>query len=191
MRLAIAVLCLTIATIGCSKSDSGSSSPSSSSDSGATELTGAAKEARDFAMTEVQKRWTKSANGWITARTLGSSFAPDHVLREIKEITPMGVDTNELGESDKMNGFEFAGEVGFKKVPVREIGDPGVFLDGASDMGASIMRQKNQWTQWVDYLPEAIKVQKVKGKWQVHEDTWLLRGTMPTPQDYANAGVKP
>jgi hypothetical protein len=30
---------------------------------------------------------------------------------------------------------------------------------------------------------------KVKGKWQVHQDTWLLRGKVPGAQDIAMAGV--
>jgi hypothetical protein len=33
-------------------------------------------------------------------------------------------------------------------------------------------------------------VQKVKGKWQATEDTTFLRGKLPTPADYASAGIK-
>jgi hypothetical protein len=35
-----------------------------------------------------------------------------------------------------------------------------------------------------------LHVQKVKGRWQIPQDTWLLRGSIPGAQDFANAGVK-
>jgi hypothetical protein len=146
------------------------------------------REARDTAMAEVQKRWKKDADGWTTARVAGTSFAPDRYLRQVRDIVVSGVESYDLAESDKLNGFEWAGAVKFKELSAREAGDPGVAFEGMA--GISLNRNRGQWTQWVQQQPEAIVVQKVKGKWQTHDDTRLLRGSMPTAADYANAGVK-
>ena len=94
----------------------------------------------------------------------------------------------ELSESDRMNGFDWAGQVSFKQAPRREAGDSGIMLDGMA--GTSIYRQRGRWTQWVDFQPEPVQVQKVKGNWQINPDTWLLRGTSPGAEDFAKAGVK-
>ena len=40
--------------------------------------------AQDAAVAEVKKHWIKTAEGWITARTSGTSFAPDHFLRQLR-----------------------------------------------------------------------------------------------------------
>ncbi len=85
------------------------------------------------------------------------------------------VRTADLTESDRMNGLEWAGQVSFKQAPCREAGDPGIMLDG---------------TQWVDFQPDPVQVQKAKGSWQINPDTWLLRGTMPGAEDFTKAGVK-
>ncbi len=140
-------------------------------------------------MAQVQKHWTKSPDGWITARITGSSMAPDHFLRQMREISPTGVTSNELGESDKLNGFEWAGEVNFKSAPCREAGDSGFVLDNMANV-TNLNRQRGHWSQWIDFQPDALRVQKVKGQWQCNDDQWLLRGTIPTAQDYSNAGVK-
>jgi hypothetical protein len=171
---------MAVGSSGCGKSES--------ADSGG-EISGIEREAQDVALAEVMKHWMKGPDGWITARTYGSSFAPIHVLRQFRELTVEGVHSTALSESDRMNGFEWAGEVSFKQAPCREAGEPGIMLDGLPE-GRGIMRQRGRWTQWVDFEPEPVRVQKVKGKWQVHEDTWLLRGKLPGVQDFANAGVK-
>lgn len=170
--------------------DSGASGESSgASSSGGKQFSGAESEASDTAMSEVAKHWAKGPNGWTTAKAMGSPFAPDHVLQQFREIAVERVDAYDLSDSDKLNGFEWAGDVWFKKAPAREAGDSGIAFDGMA--GAQIMRQPGQWTQWIDYTPEMMRVQKVKGKWQVQPDTFLLHGQLPTPQDFAAAGVSP
>lgn len=175
-------LAIALGSPGCSKSDS--------TDSGgaAAQVSGMEREAQDAALAEVMKHWSKGPEGWITARNTGSSFASIEFLRQVREITVEGVREYDLSESDRLNGFEWAGEVSFKQAPCREAGEPGVLLDGL--VGAGTFRQRGRWTQWVDFQPEAVHVQKVKGQWQVDQDTWLLRGRVPGAQDFAKAGVK-
>jgi hypothetical protein len=167
---------------GCGKSDSGGTSGS------AGQASGMEKAAQDAALAEVKKHWIKQSEGWITARYSGSSFAPIRFLRQCRELTVEGVRTNDLSESDRMNGFEWAGEVKFKETPCREAGDQGVLLDGMASI--SVFRQRGRWTQWVDFQSEPLRLQKVKGQWQIPQDTWLLRGQLPGAEDFANAGVK-
>jgi hypothetical protein len=167
---------------GCSKSDSaGSGGP-------ATQMSGMEGEAQEAALAEVMKHWTKGPEGWMTARNTGSSFASIEFLRQLREITVEGVREYDLSESDRLNGFEWAGEVSFKQAACREVGEPGILLDG-DPAGRNIFRQRGRWTQWVEFQPESVRVQKVKGRWQVHQDTWLLRGRVPGAQDFAKAGV--
>lgn len=166
---------------GCSKSDTADSGGA------AAQVSGMEREAQEAVLAEVMKHWTKGTEGWMTARNTGSSFAPIEFLRQLREITVEGVREYDLSESDRLNGFEWAGEVSFKQAACREVGEPGVLLDGLA--GASIFRQRGRWTQWVEFQPESVHVQKVKGKWQVHQDTWLLRGRVPGVQDFAKAGV--
>lgn len=167
---------------GCSKSDSADSGGA------AAQASGMEREAQDAALVEVKKHWSKGTEGWITARNTGSSFAPIEFLRQVREITVEGVREYDLSESDRLNGFEWAGEVSFKQTPCREAGEPGVLLDGL--VGVNTFRQRGRWTQWVEFQPESVHVQKVKGQWQIHQDTWLLRGRVPGAQDFAKAGVK-
>ncbi len=88
-----------------------------------------------------------------------------------------------------MSGEDFAcGEVTFKQAPCREAGDQGILLDGLANV--TVFRQRGRWSQWLDFQPEPVQIQKVKGNWQVHEDTWLLRGSIPGAEDFGNAGVK-
>jgi hypothetical protein len=180
-RIGFCVFLLTaIALAACGKS--------ASSAGASRQTSGLEKEAEEAALAQVRKHWNESGEGWVTVRTLGSAYAPEHLLRQCRELSVEGVRSADLSESDRMNGLEWAGEVSFKKTPCREVGDPGIMLDGV--MGTNIVRQRGRWTQWVDFQPDAVRMQKVKGHWQVNEDTWLLRGTLPTAEDFANAGVK-
>lgn len=144
-------------------------------------------EARAAALAEVKRHWVQAPEGWTTARVSGSPYAPDHYVRQIRKIEVASVESNDLGESDRMNGFEWAGEVHFASAPVREAGDPGIVLEGMADV--NVNRPRGRWSQWVDYTPGSLHIQKVKGKWQIRPDTWMLSGNLPTTQDYANAGV--
>ena len=183
MRWALIVgIALTLAA--CDKS----SSSSSSGGSGDGAVTGPQREARDAVMAEIQKRWAKGADGWTTAVNEGSNFAPIEFLRQCKEIAIEEVEAFELSDSDKLNGFEWAGNVKFKKAPYREAGEQGVMLAGMGPM--MIMRRRGAWTQWVDFQPISARVQKQKGKWIVEQDTFMMRGRVPTAADYAKAGVK-
>jgi hypothetical protein len=148
---------------------------------------GAGREAGDAVMVEVRKHWSKGADGWITAYNSGNSFAPNY-LRQLRDITVAGVETSELSEADKMNGVQWAGEVTFRKIPVREAGDPGPV---SSDFGGGVMRTKGRWSQWVDVTPERIQALKVNGKWQFQRETMLLQGKQPSNADYQSAGVRP
>jgi len=175
---------MAVGLAGCGKSNSAGAGGSG----GSGRASGMEPAAQDAALAEVKKHWIKTPEGWIMARTSGTSFAPDHFLRQLREITVENVRSAGLSESDRMNGFEWAGQVSFKQAPCREAGDPGIMLDGMA--GTGIYRQRGRWTQWVDFQPEPVQVQKVKGNWQINPDTWLLRGTSPGAEDFAKAGVK-
>jgi hypothetical protein len=177
---------MAVGSAGCGKSDA---TDSGRTDGSSAQISDVERAAQDFALAEVRKHWIKAPEGWITARDTGSSFAPIRFLRQLRELAVEDVSEDELSESDRLNGFEWAGEVSFKSAPCREAGEPGIMLDGMV-MGATIFRQRGRWTQWVEFQPEPVRVQKVKGKWQVHQDTWLLRGKPPGSQDFANAGVR-
>jgi len=177
------VLVSALGSAGCNRSDS--------ADTGGVATgqgSGMEREAQEAVMSEVTKRWTKGPEGWMTARNIGTSFAPVEFLRQFREITVDVVRPYDLSDSDRLNGFEWAGEVRFKQAPCREAGEPGLVLDGLA--GLNMVRQRGRWSQWVDFQPEAVPVQKVKGRWQVNEDTWMLRGRVPGAQDFAKAGVK-
>ena len=183
MLLGVAVgLAMALGTLSCGKSESGRPGGA------AAQVSGLGREAQNAALAEVMKHWSKAPDGWITARNTGSSFAPIEFLRQVREITVEGVREYDLSDSDRLNGFEWAGEVSFKQTPCREAGEQGIVLDGMA--GISVFRQRGRWSQWIEFQPEAVKIQKVKGKWQVHEDTWLHRGKLPGPQDFGKAGVK-
>jgi hypothetical protein len=179
---ALVVLAVLLGPAGCGDEGGGGGG-------GAASVSGTQGQAGDAAMTEVKKHWTKNADGWITARNEGSNYAPVEFLREVKDIVLDHVESLDLSDADKMNGMEWAGNVYFKKEPLREVGEMGFIMgDG---VGMQVQRVKGRWSQWVDHTPEWVQVQKVKGKWEVHLDTWLLHGTIPTPQDYTKAGIKP
>lgn len=180
-RQVVAVVLAGLAFSGCGRSNSAGSD-------GGSHSSGLEKEAENFAMTEIKKHWAKIGEGWVTARTVGSAYAPDHVIRQCRDLVLDSVRASGLSDADRMNGVEWEGEVSVQKTPCREAGDPGVMLDG---LEGAIMRQRNRWTRWVDFQPEPVRLQKVKGQWHCNEDSWLLRGTSPTAREIANAGVKP
>lgn len=199
LRIVVA-LALGLAVSACNKSDSGGSASSGGSGSGGSgaaaasgaeaggpQVSGMQREAEDAAVAELMKHWTKGPDGWTSALAYGSAYAPEYYLRQFRDLTVESVEPSELDDSDKMNGIEWAGEVLFKKSPCREAGVNGVLLDGNVGL---MYRNPGRWTQWVDFQASALKVQKVKGQWQVNTDTMLLRGRPPTPDDYAKAGVK-
>jgi hypothetical protein len=181
--LAVSMLAAVIFGIaGCGKS-------TTTGDAGAAHQTsGLEKAAQENALAEIKKHWIKQPEGWITARDSGTSFAPIRFLRQCRELSVEGVRSDDLSEADRMNGFEWTGEVKFKETPCREAGEQGVLLDGMA--GITIFRQRGRWTQWVDFTPEPLKLQRVKGQWQIPQDTWLLRGKLPGAEDFATAGVK-
>lgn len=177
----VVILALVLPGCSCDPDDSGGSGGSGAN------VSGVEKEAQDAVLAQINQHWLKVSDGWITARNSGSSFAPIEYLRQVRDISVLGVESLDLSESDKINGFEWAGEVTFKKAPCREVGDQGIVLEGMSN--PMVYRQKGQWSQWIDYKPEAVRVQKQKGQWRVDTDTWMLRGQVPTDQDFSNAGV--
>jgi len=181
--------CLAVlATIAFGLSSCGKSESGGGTSGGAKQAPGMEGAAQDAALAEVKKHWSKAADGWITARNSGTSFAPVRFVREMRDLTVEGVRAADLSEADKMNGLEWAGEVSFKQSPCREAGDQGILLDGLANV--TVFRQHGRWTQWVDFQPERVQIQKAKGNWQVPQDTWLLRGSIPGADDFANAGVK-
>ena len=146
------------------------------------------REAREAAMAAIAKHWTKGPDGWTTLLNQGTDFAPIEYLRQVRDFTIDHVDANDLNEADRLNGFEWAGQVWLTKAPTREAGEQGVAFDGLADI--TVMRRRGQWSQWTQYQPPPLQVQKVKGKWDVHHDNSLVSGKVPTPADYTKAGVK-
>jgi hypothetical protein len=192
--LGVAFLMATaVAATGCHKdksdaADTKSDSAAPGGGGGGAQVSGLQGEAKAAALAEIGRHWVKGADGWTTARSNGTSFAPENLLRQYRELTVDGVNAFDLGDSDRLNGIEWAGEVTFKSSPAREAGDPGVAFEGLA--GLSVNRQRGRWTQWVDYQADAVRVEKVKGQWQVSQDNNLLRGKLPTGADFAQAGVK-
>ena len=119
MLLVVAGLVMVLGTLSCGKSESGGA---------AAKASGLEREAQNAALAEVMKHWSKAPDGWITARNTGSSFAAIEFLREVRELTVEGVREYDLSDSDRLNGFEWAGEVSFKQAPCREAGDQGIVL---------------------------------------------------------------
>jgi hypothetical protein len=176
------VLAVVLGPMGCG--GSGSSEMSGSS----TSLSSADREAQNAALAELQRHWLKGPDGWTTAITSGSPYSPDHYLRQYRALTAADLQVEDLSESDKLNGFEWVGELKFKPTSCREAGGQGgPVLDGLSNV--VVARQQGRWSQWVDFTPGPLHFQKQKGRWQFQWDSSYLRGTLPGPQDFANAGV--
>ncbi|MFI5058343.1 MAG: hypothetical protein ACHQLQ_09155 [Candidatus Acidiferrales bacterium] len=179
-------LAMVLGSTGCGNSSSNGSGDSGSSSAGHSR---ADREAQSAALAELQRHWLRTADGWTAAEVTGSAYAPEHFIRQYRALTMDEVHPAELSEGDKLNGIEWEGEVTFKPTVCREAGgDGGMVLDGMGSFGPN--RQRGRWTEWVDFTPGPMRFQKVKGQWQFKWDGSYLRGTLPGPQDYANAGVR-
>ena len=184
----LVVLVIALGSHACKKSPSSEAAKSDAGgDAASASVPAIEREAQDAALAELGRHWTKGPDGWTTAITSGVSVAPDHYLRQFRDLTVHHVESADLSESDRLNGLEWAGKVVFKSAPCREAGDQGLVLEGM--VGLSMNRQRGRWSQWADFQPDGLRVQKVKGQWQVNQDTLLLRGKPPGPDDYANAQV--
>lgn len=171
----------------------GGSSPSSSSSSSSgglfSGLSGANGQAQSAAMAELQSHWVKRPDGWTTAVVSGSAYAPEHYLRQCKDLTVNELQPAPVSEADKLNGIEWEGQATFKATVCREAGgDGGMVLDGMGSFGPT--RRVGQWSQWVDFTPGPLPFQKTKAGWEFRYDGSYLRGTLPGPQDFASAGVQ-
>jgi hypothetical protein len=154
-------------------------------------------EAMDLVLAEVAGHYLKTPDGWTTAvsETINPPFTPTHhFLRQYREITPDGVDAEEVGAADRLNGFEWVGDVSFKTSPAREAGDPGLAFTHdllPLAVGVFVYRPKGGgWTQWVDLQPRSVRVVKLKGVWKVPKGSSLLSGQLPTPEDFQRAAVR-
>lgn len=179
------VLAMVFAPVGCGHSSSGGSGGSSDSVPGFTKED---KEAERAGMAELQRHWLKGSDGWTTAIVSGSPYAPDHFLRQCRALTVDEVKPDDLSQSDKLNGFEWTGELTFKSTPCREGGgQEGLAFEGMSNV--TVNKYPGRWSQWVDFTPGPLRLQKQRGRWQFQWDGSYLRGTLPGQQDFANAGV--
>jgi hypothetical protein len=171
--------------VGCGHSSSGDSTGSSE---GVPGFTKEDKEAQKAGMAELQKHWLKGSDGWTTAIVSGSPYAPDHFLRQCRALTVDEAKPDDLREADKLNGFEWTGELTFKSTSCREGGgQEGLAFEGMSNV--MVNKYPGRWSQWVDFKPGPLRLQKQRGHWQFQWDGSYLRGTLPGPQDFANAGV--
>jgi hypothetical protein len=182
-----------LAFAGCGKQDAASSTGSGEAARGSevpAKISGQAAEARDAVLAEVAKHCRKGPDGWYTVTVGGSQYAPEHFYRHFRELDVERVASANLSEADRLNGFEWSGEVVFKRTVCREMGEPGV----SAVLG--VRRQRDQWTQWVDFQPTPVPVFKVHGKWQIQPKIGLLSGdalltgVLPPPTIFSQAGAK-
>jgi hypothetical protein len=184
----------------------------------AAKLSSVEAEARDAALAEIAKHLLKGPDGWTTVLTEGEEFHnPQHFLRQFREMTVERVGATGVSAAERLNGFDWIGIVSIRTGPCREVGDPG---QAFSSLGmlyrTGIERPRGRWTQWVDVHPQPLDVSSVKGLWRVQpgrvdirngqpakrddsqvlasiflqEDVSLLRGKLPTFEDFRRAGVK-
>ena len=169
--------------IGC-----GHSNPDGAAES-TSDLSSADREAQNAALAELHRHWLKGPDGWTTEVVNGSAYAPDRFLRQYRELNVDEVRSQDLTESDKLNGYEWVGRVTFKTTACREAGGQGgMVVDGLSN--ATAVRRPGQWSQWVAFTPGPLPLQKIKGHWQFQWDATWLRGNLPGPQDFASAHVQ-
>ena len=186
--LIAAGLTLAFGLIGCGGSSSGSSLDSGLS---SESLSREDRAARDAAWAELQRHFVKGPDGWTTSVTTGTAYAPDHFLRQYHELVIESVQSQDLTQSDRLNGFEWVGKATFKRTVCREAGgQPTFVLDGmAEGQQAYAEKQRGRWSLWVDYTPGPMRFQKHKGAWQFQWDATYLRGQLPSAADFASAGV--
>lgn len=191
-QVAVILACF-LALCGCKKSASEDKSggtaqaaAASAEQGGGSQFTGIEREASEAALAQIASHCTKGPDGWTTALIQGSPYAPDHFVRQYKQIQIDAIDADDMSDADRLNGVEWHGHITFKQMPAREAGDPGIAFDGM----AGINRVKGRWSPWFDCTPTWMQLAKVKGKWQFNEDTTLLHGKPPTGADLAAAGVK-
>ena len=128
-------------------------------------------EAVAFLRQELEKRWLKTPDGWLSeypAKTYiatGQRAGPESFYRQIKELK-FDVEPDDLTESDKLNGIQFRGECRFSHAPKRIYGDPNAFGP----------------LRWSDWTPsnESVRVQKRNGQWSASDGLgYLMSGTKP------------
>jgi hypothetical protein len=179
------VFAAAIGITGCGCSSSAGTDGASSSSSN---LSIVDREAETAGLTELQKHWLKGPDGWTTVVVTGSAYAPDRFLRQCRAFNVDEVRSVDLSEGDKLNGLEWDGQITLKPTACREAGgQSGMVLDGMGSFGP--LKQPGQWSQWVDFTPGPVRLQKTKAGWQFKWDGTYLRGTLPGPQDFAAAGV--
>jgi hypothetical protein len=180
-----AALAAALGLAGCGPSSGGISEASTGS---AGALTNEDREAQHAAIAELQRHWVKGPDGWTSAIVSGGQY-PDHFLRQYRELAVQEIEPRDLTESDKLNGFEWVGQIRFKPTSCREGGgQDGMILDGMSE--AVVSKHAGHWSQWVSFTPQPLRFEKIKGRWQFHWDGTYLRGSLPGPQDFASAGVR-
>jgi hypothetical protein len=184
--VAAGFLLIALGPVGWGRS-SGSSVDADSSES----LSPADREARDAAMAELQRHWVKGADGWTTSVTTGTSYAPDHFLRQYRELVIESVNSQDLTQSDRLNGFEWIGNATLKRTVCREAGgQPTFVLDGMAESQQAYAEKQRGLSRWVDYTPGPLRFEKQKGRWRFERDGSYLRGQPPSAGDYASAGVR-
>ena len=179
VALGLAVICSS-----CSKAEP----PPPKVDPAAAQAAAVEKEAQDAVMAEIEKQWQKGPDGWTTVRMLGSKSSPSLCVRQLRDIRIDEVKKLDPSDPAALPGAEWFGEVYVAQSGVREAGDNGIMLEGIT--GSTYERKHGVWSAWLDFKPEPVRVQKIKGKWEVNMNTWMLKGRLPTPADFAKAGVK-
>jgi hypothetical protein len=185
--LSVVLLAVALGLAACGGSSAGTSAGFSS-----LSLSSADREARNAAMAELQRHFAKGPDGWTAAVMTGNAYSSDHFLRQFKELVIEKIESQELTQSDQLNGFEWNGVATFKHTVCREAGGfPTYVLDGmAEGQQAYVEKGPGRWTQWVDYTPGPLHFQKQRGRWQFRWDGTYLRGSAATPADFRAAGVR-
>ncbi len=163
----------------------------------AARLSKSETEAMDLVVAELASHYLKTPEGSTTAvsESINPPFtSTTHFLRQFRELTPDGVDADEVGAADRLNGFEWEGAVSFKASPAREAGDPGLAFTHdllPLAVGVFVYRAKGGgWTRWVDLQPGSVRVVKLNGVWKLPKGSSLLSGQRPTPEDFQRAGAR-
>jgi hypothetical protein len=142
-------LAMSFGPTGCGHSSSGNSMGSSESVPGFTKED---REGEKAGIAELQRHWLNGPDAWTTAIVSGTPYAPDHFLRQCRALTVDEVKPEDLSESDKLNGFEWTGQLTFKPTSCREGGgQEGLAFNGMSNV--VVNKHPGRWSQWVDFTP--------------------------------------